>query len=233
VTTDTLTIISCGKAKRELAPGETCRAVDLYTGSLYRARLAYARALGHPIAIVSAKYGLLTPEERVETYEEDLRKVDPEARAAWAQRVAAQIARHVAKGLPASSASLDLRAYVRRIVALCSGPYLGWRGPLRETMPRVDVRVPVEGPIGQQIRTLRAQASSIPLFGLAYCGADMPAGPRHELSVEDELAWWARQPALDDEDVCEVSGAALRQLLAAHQRDLDAARAVEGVRFSN
>ena len=61
-------IIGCGKAKRDCVSP----AVDLYTGPLYRDRLAWARALGGPHAILSAKHGLITPETVIEPYDEML-----------------------------------------------------------------------------------------------------------------------------------------------------------------
>ena len=57
-----LTWIGCGQAKRR---GEQ-RAVDLYTGSLYRAHLAIARhSTGHNPHILSAEHGLLAPHESI------------------------------------------------------------------------------------------------------------------------------------------------------------------------
>lgn len=58
-------ILGCGKAKRRVASP----AVDLYTGPLYRDRLALARALGGPHAILSAKHGLISPETVIEPYD--------------------------------------------------------------------------------------------------------------------------------------------------------------------
>lgn len=64
-----LTWIGCGLAKRR---GEH-RAVDLYTGSLYRAQLEIAlHSTGRNPRILSARYGLLAPHEPVRFYDTTL-----------------------------------------------------------------------------------------------------------------------------------------------------------------
>lgn len=61
-------ILGCGKAKRDVASA----AVELYVGPLYRDRLALARALGGPHAILSAKHGLISPDTVIEPYDATL-----------------------------------------------------------------------------------------------------------------------------------------------------------------
>ncbi len=68
-----LTWIGCGQAKRR---GEQ-RAVDLYTGSLYRAHLAIARhSTGRNPHILSAEHGLLAPHESIRLYDTTLDNTD-------------------------------------------------------------------------------------------------------------------------------------------------------------
>src|SRR5262249_14293900 len=57
-------LISCVKSKR----GQRCRAGDMYTSALFQKMMAYAQRLKPKrIFILSAKYGLLSPDE-IEPY---------------------------------------------------------------------------------------------------------------------------------------------------------------------
>ncbi|HEY0435262.1 MAG TPA: hypothetical protein VGC92_01385 [Phenylobacterium sp.] len=66
-----LILIPCGGRKLALP----ARARDLYTGPYFRQALAWARTLGGRFLILSAKHGLVEPEERIEPY--DLRMGQP------------------------------------------------------------------------------------------------------------------------------------------------------------
>jgi hypothetical protein len=71
----TLVIVPCG-AKKWLVP--FCAAKDLYVGSYFRAAWKAARALAGEegtIRILSAKYGLISPEKTISPY--NLRMGDP------------------------------------------------------------------------------------------------------------------------------------------------------------
>lgn len=50
-------LIGCGRKKLD----HGAAAEDIYTGSLFRARVGHAKSTGHPWWIVSAKFGLLEP----------------------------------------------------------------------------------------------------------------------------------------------------------------------------
>jgi len=76
-------LISCGKSKRDAASP----ARDLYTGGLFRAARAHAEALGHPWAILSARHGLVLPDQVIEPYEQRLSADRAEI---WAGLVSAQ-----------------------------------------------------------------------------------------------------------------------------------------------
>ncbi len=65
-----LLIIGCGAKKRPTpAP-----AGELYTGSLFRAASAYARASGCPWLILSALHGVIAPETVIAPYEFTMRE---------------------------------------------------------------------------------------------------------------------------------------------------------------
>ena len=61
------TLIQCTKSKRS----ETCRAKDLYDESTYFCKLReWAESRGQPWYILSAKHGLVAPNEFIEPYNE-------------------------------------------------------------------------------------------------------------------------------------------------------------------
>lgn len=84
----TIVLISCCKRKRNVSD----KAVNIYTGNLFRANLNYARSLNpNNIYILSAKYGLLELNEVIDPYEMDLTKQSPIYKRKWAQTVLNQL----------------------------------------------------------------------------------------------------------------------------------------------
>lgn len=63
-----LILIGCGKTKA----AHPAPARDLYLGSLFRARRRYAEASGLRWYIISARYGLLDPDQLIEPYDQRL-----------------------------------------------------------------------------------------------------------------------------------------------------------------
>jgi hypothetical protein len=62
-------LLSCVKSKLT----HCCRAGDMYTSPLFRKMMAYAESLRPKrIFILSAKYGLLRPDDLIEPYEQTL-----------------------------------------------------------------------------------------------------------------------------------------------------------------
>jgi hypothetical protein len=57
-----IVIISCGKSKNN---GPDCLAMDAYNGQSFRLKRRYAELSGFPWLILSAKYGLLKPDEKI------------------------------------------------------------------------------------------------------------------------------------------------------------------------
>lgn len=103
-------VLGCGKTKKAIAPGATCPAIELYSGQLFAIRRKYAEAVcGGVDVIVSARYGVLRPDQEIETYELNLNDCDKETRAKWAATVAKQLVPLVPVG--------------STVVLLCSGPY--------------------------------------------------------------------------------------------------------------
>jgi hypothetical protein len=84
-------LIGCGKSK-QLLPSA---AADLYTGGLFRARREYAEATGRQWFIVSAKFGLVSPDQLLPPYDARLDEQCEADRAAWALGVALELLSHV------------------------------------------------------------------------------------------------------------------------------------------
>jgi hypothetical protein len=82
-------LIACASGKR----GYPCRAADLYQSDLFRKSLQYAEALRpDSIFILSAKHGLLPPEEEIEPYDLTLNRMSAVDRRTWAERVLRKLA---------------------------------------------------------------------------------------------------------------------------------------------
>jgi len=88
-------LLGCVKLKLE----HRAPAKDLYVSPLWNARRAYAEAVGCPWLILSAKYGLLDPEQSIAPYDVALGDLPASARRAWGERIVA--------GLQARFGSVD------------------------------------------------------------------------------------------------------------------------------
>lgn len=64
-------ILACSGAKRDV---EKCEAGDLYTGQIFLKGKKVATRLSIPYWILSAKYGIITPDEVVDNYNQKLAK---------------------------------------------------------------------------------------------------------------------------------------------------------------
>lgn len=82
-----LILIGCVKSKLE----HPAPAKDLYTSALFRKERAYAESSGKPWFILSAKHGLLSPDEVIEPYEVYLKTMPDAYRAWWGQTVVRQL----------------------------------------------------------------------------------------------------------------------------------------------
>jgi hypothetical protein len=80
-------LVSCVKSKRDTAAA----ARDLYTSQLFIGRKRYAEQHADAWYILSAKYGVLHPEQVTHPYELTLKTMPKEDRLAWAERVQQQL----------------------------------------------------------------------------------------------------------------------------------------------
>lgn len=83
-----IVLISCAARKRQ----HRARAQDLYVSPLFQRQLAYARKLSpDAIFILSAKYGLVGPDEEIEPYDQTLKDMGAIEQRAWAERVLVEL----------------------------------------------------------------------------------------------------------------------------------------------
>lgn len=110
-----LIVIGCGKQKLA-AP--YAKAIDLYTGPLFKAHRRLAESKGGPHYILSGLYGLVEPTMTIANYEATMVGAGKQKREEWSNMVLHQF-----------------RAMVKptRLVVLCGKLYLGtWRAALVE-----------------------------------------------------------------------------------------------------
>ena len=120
----TIVLVSCASKKLN----HRARAQDLYVSELFRKSLAYARTL-RPAAvfILSAKHGLVRPDEQIDPYDVTLNKMSLAEVRAWSDGVFGQLQQH-------TDADYD------RFVFLAGDRYR------RSLVPRLrSVDVPMEG----------------------------------------------------------------------------------------
>jgi len=83
-----LGLISCTKSKQN----RRCKASEMYAPSpLFRSAYNYATKNYDAVAILSAKYGLLLPDDEIEPYELTLKNMTKQERKKWAEKVADQL----------------------------------------------------------------------------------------------------------------------------------------------
>jgi hypothetical protein len=133
---NTLALVACvGQKQTQPAPAR-----ELYTSPWFKKACAYVESQGWPWLILSARYGLVKPEQVIEPYNLTLNRLSQKARGAWAEQVWQQL-RFLVKDDP-------------RVVILAGryyagvGLHLGGAGYIVET--------PLEGlGIGQQLKWLK------------------------------------------------------------------------------
>ena len=89
-------LISCVKSKRPYP----CVAKDLYCSTLFYAQREFAEALSKQWFILSAQYGLVRPDQRIEPYEKTLNGASVEEKKVWARRVSIDLQNKIAASEP-------------------------------------------------------------------------------------------------------------------------------------
>lgn len=128
----TVTLVACcGKKKKGTHP-----AGEIYKSDLFKKSAAYARRNGDAWGILSAKYGLLDPDDEIEDYDVTLNDMPAEKRKEWCEKVRRQL----------GSTGAD------RIVILAGNKYCEWITDEYQT------ERPMKGlGIGQQLQWLNEQ----------------------------------------------------------------------------
>lgn len=132
-------LVGCGRTK---APSER-PAKELYLGTLFRSARAYAEASCDEWVILSARHGVLLPDDMVEPYERSMSSMRLSEREAWGQRVS-------------STLNQRYRGLQVRYVGLAGAEYLNY---LRLQAP---LDQPLQGMgIGARIKYLREAAKRV------------------------------------------------------------------------
>ncbi|MCD0459149.1 hypothetical protein LOC72_06645 [Roseiconus lacunae] len=125
---------------------------ELYTGQLFRARLAYAKSQELPWFILSAKYGLVTPWDRLATYDLRIDRLSSLDHAAWHVGVVAQFMDELVDDDRPQSICIELHAgneYCEPLESILTS--LGFT-----------VERPVKGlPIGKQLQHYKTSVQEI------------------------------------------------------------------------
>lgn len=87
----TIALVSCVKKKQHLA----CEARDLYISPLFQGMREYAENHADEWYILSAKYGLLLPMQKIGPYEQTLKTMSAYDRKRWGLNVMRQFRRQV------------------------------------------------------------------------------------------------------------------------------------------
>jgi cytoplasmic iron level regulating protein YaaA (DUF328/UPF0246 family) len=135
----TISLVACVSQKQTTAQP----AKDLYTSDWFRKASTYARQNSDAWYILSAKYGLVAPNQIIDPYDETLNRMPAAARRAWAQRVIHDLQSHLQVG--------------DRVIFLAGLKYRqNLVAPLREM--GCTVEIPMQGlRIGEQLRWLKEQ----------------------------------------------------------------------------
>jgi hypothetical protein len=133
-------LVSCVKSKRP----EPAAAADLYTSALFEKSRAWVEGNCDGWFILSARYGLLAPDARVDPYEQTLKEMSAGERRAWANRVLAQMR------------EVGLLTGGTTFVWLAGMPY---KRDLAELLSAYDQEDPMQGlPIGKRLQWLTEHA---------------------------------------------------------------------------
>ncbi len=118
-------LISCGKKKLP-TPGA---AREVYCAAYFQECLRYAESVGDEVRIVSAKYGLLSPETPIEPYELRIEQLSPTQRCAWARDVMGKLGDELL-GIRFVAVLLCGESYAAPIRLRCQQQGIGYSQPL-------------------------------------------------------------------------------------------------------
>lgn len=198
-TTD-LVLVGCVKSKRPAAAA----ARDLYTSTLFSRRRRYAEASGRPWFVVSARWGLVSPDEVIAPYDVHLAFMPADYRRAWGEFVTAQLrAITPIDGLVVEVHAGD--AYVAALRPPLERAGAGVVDPVTahsmgETLAWYDCRDPYQLGIHRPADPeLDAESVAAALLeGTSTVSAEsLQRMPRTELSTPGLYSWWVDEPGAE------------------------------------
>lgn len=155
-------LVNCGAKKRDLPEAGTCAAKDLYTSGYFRDRWDYVERFCERGFILSAKHGILEPDEEIETYDAALNPssehyIGDQACREWVASVGTQIR------------SLRHKHFCDEVVVLASRDYIeSLAEPLehlvRDAVPVYDPFFDLGGLPGQRKWCNEAVAAGDPML---------------------------------------------------------------------
>lgn len=88
-----IAILSCSKKKNPLGEVNPIEAKDLYQGNIFKKSYTYAKDFLKldKIYILSAKYGLLHPSDKISSYDKTLKNFSSKERKEWSEKVLSQM----------------------------------------------------------------------------------------------------------------------------------------------
>lgn len=87
MSTTIYTLVGCGKAKHE----GTLPAKDKYSSNYFELKRKYAEALSDEWGIVSAEYGLIHPDEKIDDYDTTVANMSADEREIWGDKVGSSL----------------------------------------------------------------------------------------------------------------------------------------------
>lgn len=142
-----ITLVSCCREKG----GSIAPARELYRSQLFRKSATWADRQGHDWFVLSAKHGLIKPDDRLAPYDHSVRNMTPYDRQYWANAVAEQL----------RALALFWGVEHLNVTLLAGAAYANWI-PLVEDW--CTVRQPLEGlQIGQRLQWLTFQLNQYEL----------------------------------------------------------------------
>jgi hypothetical protein len=175
-----LVLVSCSDEKRNLGFDESAPASTVYTSSLFRMSLEYARTLtaDDHIRILSAKWGAIGVDEFITKYDMRLHSLGKRDREAWGARVVADLLTEFGRA-PLRVVILAGEKYVEAIRAGVGWESARWR-----------IELPFGNAVGERLRVgerlqwLRGQLQHAGSPArLAEAGEPAPGSPEEDLAA--------------------------------------------------
>ena len=143
-----LVLIACSKTKSFKNEGERIEAGDAYCSPLFQKSKQWAELRGYPYAIISAKYGLIFPDEKIQDYDLTLNELNKKQLENWKRNVAEQI-----EDYGRWKVGVESWEDMPRIIALAGKSYTDNLGDALEY--RIEIEEPLKGlQVGERLSKL-------------------------------------------------------------------------------